>query len=71
MGTIQIGARMGVKAKVEDLFGRKPRVDPVVFDPALPATSKDYDAQDLDAVVLDEIGIVKLHTSVEVQGAKT
>ena len=65
VGTIQIGAKMGVAAKVEDLFGRKPKVDPVVFDPALPPTSKDYDPLNLDKVVLDDIGVVKLHTSME------
>ena len=71
VGTIQINAKMGVASAMEDLFGRKPKVDPVVFDPALPPTSADYDTQNLDAVVLDDIGIVKLHTSMEVQGTKT
>ena len=71
VGTIQISAKMGVASKVEDLFGRKPKVDPVVFDPAVPPTSADYDPLNLDAVVLDDIGIVKLHTSMEVQGADT
>lgn len=71
IGTIQISAKMGIASAMEDLFGRKPKVDPVVFDPGLPPTSAGYDAQNLDDVVLDDIGIAKLYTSIEGQGTKT
>ncbi len=64
-GMIQIKAKMDVAATVEDLFGRKPKVDPVVFDLALPPTSADYDPQTLDSIVLDDIGIAKLHTPMQ------
>ena len=71
IGTVHINAKMGVASAIEDLFGRKPKVDPVVFDPALPPTSANYDLQNLDSVVLDDIGIVKFHTSMEVPSTKT
>ncbi|PYH28879.1 uncharacterized protein BO87DRAFT_285794, partial [Aspergillus neoniger CBS 115656] len=53
VGTIEVKAEMG-------------RVDPVVFNPALPPTTKVYDAQHLDAVDLDDIPAVVLHTSLPV-----
>ena len=71
IGTIQVHAKMDTASKLEDLFGRKPKVDPVVFDLALPPTNANYDPQNLDSVVLDDIGTVKLHTSMEMQGTST
>ncbi|GFN10358.1 translation elongation factor EF-1, subunit alpha [Aspergillus tubingensis] len=66
VGTIEVKAEMGRFNKIEDWLGKKPRVDPVVFNPALPPTTKVYDAQHLDAVDLDAIPAVVLHTSLPV-----
>ena len=65
IGMIHIHAKMVAASSIEDLFGRKPKVHPVVFDLALPPTNAKYDSQNLDSIVLDDIGIVKLHTSME------
>lgn len=64
IGTIQVNAKMDVASSIEDLFGNKPKVDPVVFDLALPSTNAKYDPQNLGCVILDDIGVVKLHNLV-------
>ena len=63
VGVIHVKTEVDLASSIEDLFGRKPKVDPVVFDLTLPPTSANYDPQNLDSIVLDDIGIAKLHTS--------
>ena len=65
VGMVQVKAKVDVASSIEDLFGRKPKVDPVVFDLTLPPTSVKYDPEKLDSIVLDDIGIAKLHTSIQ------
>ena len=87
IGTIQIKAEMGLASTIENLFGKKSKVDPIVFDPAPPPESEkpesekpksekpkskkpksvECDPQNLDSVDLDDIGVVKLHTSIQMQ----
>ena len=64
IGTIQIKAKMDLGSSMEDLFGKKPKVDPIVFDLALAPKSAKYDQQNLDSIVLDDISIAKLNTMI-------
>ena len=64
IGTIQIKAKMGLGSTMEDLFGKKPKVHPVVFGLALAPKSAKYDQQNLDSSVLDDISIAKLNTMI-------
>ena len=70
IGKINIHAKMVATSSIEDPFGRKPKVHPVVFDLALPPTNANYDSQNLDSIVLDDIGVVKRFTSMEMSSAE-
>lgn len=61
IGMIKIKANMDLGSIAEVLFGKKPKVDPVVFDLALAPRSANYDQQNLDSIALDDIGIAKLN----------
>ena len=64
IGMIQIKAKMDLGSTLEDLFGKKPKVHPVVFDRALAPKSAKYDQQNQDSIVLDDISIAKLNTMI-------
>ncbi|PLB48741.1 hypothetical protein P170DRAFT_464388 [Aspergillus steynii IBT 23096] len=55
LGDIEIQAKIGFGNNVMSWFGRKQGVHPVVFNPALPPTTKVYDPSNLESVVLDDI----------------
>lgn len=65
-GTIQIKVKAGIGYSMENLFGDKPKDDPVNFVPQHkpPSTMYDQHRQNLDKIDLDEISLVKFYTPI-------
>lgn len=63
LGTIEVKVQVGLKDTMYDWFGRKPRDDPVRFNPSLLSTGALYDSSNLDKVKLDDVQSVVYNTS--------